>query len=222
MPRALLAHVVLFVATTALSGCGLFKFGTLEFLPSDGSTSIGPEDQGGERQDLAANELDGGTTPPDMKCNPKFLMIYGNSEVESRQSCWDNLNLQAKSYKAGTERSGCSLRFKPVPITRGMNYALKITYFIENYGNEITNSSFGLIPHVMDLPPRSGEIVPAPHFDFAPNPRNGSHSAEIIFESTRDVFDLVLDFQYKAVTSPPSDMAKWSISDLTLSTACPR
>lgn len=63
MLRALLAPFVLFVATAALSGCGLFKFGTLEFLPNDGSTSMGPEDQEEGPQDLATETTDGGTTP---------------------------------------------------------------------------------------------------------------------------------------------------------------
>ena len=219
MLRALLAPFVLFVATAALSGCGLFEFGTLEFLPSDGSTSMGPEGP----QDLATETTDGGTTP--QTCTPVVLKTFANEDVKARDElCWEKNKIEAKSV-SGRTAPYCDIRFNPFPVMTNNNYVLKIIYDISGVETS-PQRSLSLSPRVMDLPPDipmpPSVERPAPYFDFMPNPRDGlSQTAEIPFQSTRGQFDLALGFQYNILGLSGKTMT-WKIRAITLSTVCPK
>lgn len=214
MLRALLAPFVLFVATTALSGCGLFEFGTLEFLSSDGSTAMGP-------QDLTTQRADGGTTPQDMGCTPTEVKTYTGMDVSLPNSnCWaydmhstkfntiSNPQLQMYPYD-------CRIKLKPVPTQVNGNYVLEINYEISGVSAPLS-LPLARTPHVMDSP---NETM-APYFDFMPNPRLGKHSAKIPFQSTTETFNLVLGVVY--VTTGSGKELIWDISKITLSPACPK
>lgn len=215
MLRALLAPFVLFVATTALSGCGLFEFGTLEFLSSDGSTAMGP-------QDLTTQRADGGTTPQDMGCTPTEVKTYTGSDVKMPSpSCWgygmSTSEFSTNSdYKPMVYPYDCRIKFMPVPTQANGNYVLEIDYEISGITDPDPPLPLRRTPHVMDSP---NETM-APYFDFMPNPRLGKHSAKIPFQSTRATFDLVLGVVY-AATGSGNDLI-WKISRITLSIACPK
>lgn len=217
MLRALLAPFVLFVATTALSGCGLFEFGTLEFLSSDGSTAMGP-------QDLTTQRADGGTTPQDMGCTPILVKTFTVGDVKSPHGeCWKVSSVMTDPYVCKnidvtfvSPPQDCRIRFNPVDTGSNQNYVLEIDYEISGITDPDPPLPLRRTPHVMDSP---NETM-APYFDFMPNPRLGKHSAKIPFQSTRARFDLVLGVVY-AATGSGNDLI-WTISRITLSTACPK
>lgn len=219
MLRALLAPFVLFVATTALSGCGLFEFGTLEFLSSDGSTAMGP-------QDLTTQRADGGTTPQDMGCTPTEVKTFDQRDVSlySNVSCWevsssmtDGFIFKNKNVTFASPPQDCRIRFNPVDTGSNQNYVLEIDYKISGVNASPLSLPLARTPYIMDSP----ADLNAPYFDFRPNPRSGTHSAKIPFQSTRVRFDLVLGVVY-AATDSGKDLI-WEISKITLlSTACPK
>lgn len=214
MPRALLAQVVLLVAAASLSGCGLFKFGTLEFLPGDGSTSMEPEDLRTDAQDLGTPTTDGPLSP-DMPCMATEQPLV----VNKNDVCWDANKMQATEFMLSTmEQVPCLLEYKLIGVPANTMMALKVEYTIEFSKTMGTTMPQKYTPHIIGRQSRSDAAI----FDHMPNPNQGRHETEIRFRTTEDSLNLSLDFRGKPSNIPQNWIKGWTINRINLSSECPR
>lgn len=234
MPRALLTKAALFLAATALSGCGLFKFGTIEFLSDGAANSTDADDMGTRVEDGGSSSKDLATPPP--VCVPTLLKALNagwqgmqtgdNTQCSTSDSYkWNAYSIQQPT--SGNKERHCTLTMETVDIASvapNELLFLNIEYSVSLItGSWTLQKPMQIAPHITDCPSGTSIPCPVPNFDFIPNVSSGLHSASIYFQPQNSKVNLILDL-FVAQAWNPTDFPKmtWAITKLALFKACPQ